>query len=475
MITTIKIPEVVESILTRIMRSGGQAYLVGGVLRDQILGRAASDYDIATSLPPERIESVFQEEQTYRTGKRFGTITVRMDGLSAEVTTFRTESDYSDSRHPDHVKFVPDLESDLARRDFTINSMAYNPFLTSGLIDPFHGKEDLKRKRIRTVGNPRERFREDPLRILRAIRFAAQLDFEPEEETEKAIMECRIWLNRISRERIREELVRLLLSPHPDKGVRLLQQTGILPLLLFTGTDPYAMTKRTIETTTRPGTVQNTTAKPKTVIASKADPDVYMDKESPSRKEIPGWTGKEAQILKKLPENADIRLAALLRIDRPSIDPAQLQHILQNLRMSKKSIQHIRNLLSGYSRLCTMDLTPYSMRKLLGTGNLSDMEQILRWYEAARDACGDPEMKKRHSKAIRLLNAIRTDKDPVFPSDLAVNGKDLLSAGIGTEDGKKIGQALRQAYEWVLENPEENERTILIEKLKRNPCFKPFG
>ena len=443
MITTIKIPEVVESILTRIMRSGGQAYLVGGALRDQILGRAASDYDIATSLPPERIESVFQEEQTYRTGKRFGTITVRMDGLSAEVTTFRTESDYSDSRHPDHVKFVPDLESDLARRDFTINSMAYNPFLTSGLIDPFHGKEDLKRKRIRTVGNPRERFREDPLRILRAIRFAAQLDFEPEEETEKAIMECRIWLNRISRERIREELVRLLLSPHPDKGVRLLQQTGILPILLSGGADP--------------------------------GPDTCTGKEGLTGEKEAGWTDKEAQILKKLPESADIRLAALLQMYRPSAGPAQLQRILQNLRMSKKSIQHIRNLLSGYSRLCTMDLTPYSMRKLLGTGNLSDMEQILRWYEAAQDTCGDPEMKKRHSKAIRLLNAIRTDKDPVFPSDLAVNGKDLLSAGIGTEDGKKIGQALRQAYEWVLENPEENERTILIEKLKRNPCFKPFG
>jgi len=156
MSTTIKIPEAVGSILTHIMQSGGQAYLVGGALRDQILGRTIADYDIATSLPPEKIESVFQKEQTYRTGKRFGTITVRMNGLSAEVTTFRMESGYSDSRHPDHVTFVPDLESDLSRRDFTINAMAYNPFLTSGLIDPFHGKKDLKQKIIRAVGNPQK-------------------------------------------------------------------------------------------------------------------------------------------------------------------------------------------------------------------------------------------------------------------------------------------------------------------------------
>ena len=425
------------------MQSGGQAYLVGGALRDQILGRTIADYDIATSLPPEKIESVFQKEQTYRTGKRFGTITVRMNGLSAEVTTFRMESGYSDSRHPDHVTFVPDLESDLSRRDFTINAMAYNPFLTSGLIDPFHGKKDLKQKIIRAVGNPQEQFREDPLRMLRAIRFAAQLDFEPEEETGKAISECRTWLNRISRERMREELVRLLLSPHPDKGVRLLQQTGILPILLSGGADP--------------------------------GPDTCTGKEGLTGEKEAGWTDKEAQILKKLPESADIRLAALLQMYRPSAGPAQLQRILQNLRMSKKSIQHIRNLLYGYSRLRIMDLTPYSMRKLLGSGNLSDMEQILQWQEAVQDACGDPEIKKRHSEAVRLLNAIQTAKDPVFPSDLAVNGKDLLSAGIGSGDGKNIGRALRQAYEWVLENPKENERSILIEKLKKSPQFRPFG
>ncbi|WZL77721.1 hypothetical protein QBE55_09145 [Eubacteriales bacterium mix99] len=436
MITTIKISEAVESILTHIMRSGGQAYLVGGALRDQILGRTASDYDIATSLPPEKIESVFHKEQTYRTGKRFGTIAVRMDGLSVEITTFRRESGYSDNRHPDHVTFVPDLESDLSRRDFTINAMAYNPFLASGLIDPFHGKEDLEQKRIRTVGDPQERFREDPLRVLRAIRLAAQLDFELMEETERAIAECRTWLNRISRERMREELVRLLLSPHPDKGVRLLQQTGILPILLSGGTDPHAATEKKAAKT---------------------------------------CTGKEMQVLKKIPESADIRLAALLQMYRPSADPMQLQRTLRNLRISKKSIQHIRHLLSGYSRLCTMDLTPYSMRKLLGAGNPSDMEQILQWYEAVQDPCGNPERKKRHSEAVRLLDVIRTAKDPVFPSDLAINGKDVLSAGIGTEDGKKIGRALRQAYEWVLEKPEENERTILLEKLKRSPQFRPFS
>ena len=444
-----RLPEAVEYVIVHIMQSGGQAYLVGGALRDRMLGRTASDYDIATSFPPEKIEEIFQKEKTYLAGKRFGTVTVAAGGLSMEITTFRKESGYSDNRHPDEVAFVSDLESDLSRRDFTINAMAYNPFVDTGLIDPFHGKDDLRKRIIRTVGVPRERFQEDPLRMLRGIRFAAQLDFELEEETRKAISECRAWLRRVSRERLREELVRLLLSPRPDKGLLLLQETGILPILLYVGNDAETATDR------------------------EADRDRDKDKEMVTETDMDKETaaailsGKEAQIIKNVPEDQDTRLAALLTLLWPSAREKQLKNMLWNLRLDKKAIAHTLDLIKGYSRFCSMNITPYSMRKLLGAMNIPDMKRILHWYNTVWNAYENKDMEKKHSEAIRLLHAIWKKKDPVFPSDLAVNGTDIQSAGIGTDNGRLVGEALHLAYEWVLKDPEKNDRDFLIKELKK--------
>lgn len=207
------IPENAAVIIERLMAHGFEAYAVGGCVRDSILGRTPEDWDITTSARPEQVKQIFS--RTVDTGIEHGTVTVLMDKEQFEVTTYRVDGEYEDHRHPKEVAFTANLEEDLKRRDFTINAMAYNP--QTGIVDIFNGIEDLKNQVIRCVGEPGEQFDEDALRILRAIRFSAQLGFEIDGATEKAMAE-RVWdLKDISAERIRVELVKLLVSNHPER------------------------------------------------------------------------------------------------------------------------------------------------------------------------------------------------------------------------------------------------------------------
>ena len=197
--------------LERLERAGHAAYLVGGCVRDSLLGRVPGDWDITSSALPEQTEAVFAGERIIETGLKHGTVTVLLGGLPLEITTFRTESGYADHRHPDTVVFTPSLEEDLARRDFTVNAMAWSP--ARGLVDPFGGRADLERGLIRCVGDPKQRFDEDALRILRALRFAAQLDFAIDPATAAAALALRQSLELVSRERLAVELTKLLCGP----------------------------------------------------------------------------------------------------------------------------------------------------------------------------------------------------------------------------------------------------------------------
>lgn len=206
------IPVNAEKILRVLENQGFEAFIVGGCVRDSILGRRPDDWDITTSARPEQVKALFR--RTVDTGLKHGTVTVLMDKESYEVTTYRIDGEYEDGRHPKEVAFTASLEEDLKRRDFTINAMAYHP--DRGLVDLFHGMDDMRAEIIRCVGNPLERFGEDALRILRAVRFSAQLGFSIEEETKKGIEELAPNLKLVSAERIQTELVKLLVSPHPD-------------------------------------------------------------------------------------------------------------------------------------------------------------------------------------------------------------------------------------------------------------------
>ena len=223
----IQLPEKVKFIIDTITAAGFEAFAVGGCIRDSILGREPNDWDITTSAKPEQVKALFR--RTIDTGIAHGTVTIMLDKEGFEVTTYRIDGEYEDSRHPKEVTFTSNLIEDLKRRDFTINAFAYNE--TTGLVDAFEGLKDIENGVIRCVGDAKERFTEDALRILRAIRFSAQLGYEIEESTKEGIRLLAGNLRHISAERIQVELTKLLTSPHPDY-IRVAYETGVTAVIL---------------------------------------------------------------------------------------------------------------------------------------------------------------------------------------------------------------------------------------------------
>lgn len=217
-------PLYIDLIIQRLYAHGESAYIVGGSLRDVLLGVVPHDYDIATSALPQRTAELFSDKHVIETGLKHGTVTVVFDGYPVEITTFRVDGSYTDMRHPDSVSFTDDIILDLSRRDFTVNAMAFSR--ERGLIDPFGGREDIKKRLIRAVGDPERRFSEDALRIMRAFRFSAQLGFNIDEETLIAAKRCAGGLSLIARERIGNEVQRLICSPDPAQALRLMRQYG---------------------------------------------------------------------------------------------------------------------------------------------------------------------------------------------------------------------------------------------------------
>ncbi|NLK39780.1 MAG: CCA tRNA nucleotidyltransferase [Clostridiales bacterium] len=226
MSVTITLPPQVLRCINTLKTTGHSAYVVGGCVRDSLRGITPHDWDLTTDALPEEIKECFHAYKTIDTGIRHGTVSVLIDHMQLEITTFRTDGEYTDHRRPDNVFFTSNLEDDLARRDFTIGAMAYHP--QKGLIDPFCGQEDLKKRRIRCVGDPIKRFSEDALRILRAFRFSAQLGFDFDAATLNGAKDCRHLLGKIAVERISSELSRLLLSGNPAKALEAMHHSNVL-------------------------------------------------------------------------------------------------------------------------------------------------------------------------------------------------------------------------------------------------------
>ena len=224
-----KIPEYILALMERFRASGEEAFIVGGSLRDIMLRLEPHDFDLATSALPERTFELFADSRVIETGMKHGTVTVLVNKEPVEITTFRIDGSYTDSRHPDGVSFTRSIQDDLSRRDFTVNAMAYNPH--TGLVDPWGGREDLCKRLLRAVGDPEKRFSEDALRIMRAFRFSAQLGFDIEKQTLLGARECRSGLEKIARERICSEFLRLLSSDGVAHSLRLMAENGILPFV----------------------------------------------------------------------------------------------------------------------------------------------------------------------------------------------------------------------------------------------------
>jgi len=427
-----QIPNAITEIIGRIMNYGGQVYIVGGAVRHILLNIPIKDWDLSTSLQPNVIESIFNDMPITLTGRKFGTITIISDNIPVEITTFRTEDKYADLRHPDSITYVSDINKDLSRRDFTINAIAYNPYPSTTLVDPFGGCGDLARSTIKTVGNARDRFSEDPLRILRCVRFLSELGFIVDEQTFDAACQFSPLLAQIPRERIREEISRILLAPHVSDGLSMLVKTGILNVIL---------------------------------------PDLFLESENCA-----------SSIFKAISicgNDLVLRLSTLFYHMRRS--EHMVEHSLKSIKYDNYTIKTVLKILSN-SNLTWLkedENLKYNLRKLLYYVGAEDTYRILemlytiiisRSYVCSfeRDEKTDESLNGISLKSIEKARKSLTEvsHDPVKLSDLDIDGHDLLNAGIGADNGVELGKALKQALDFVHQNPKFNKKEILLEKLK---------
>lgn len=439
----LELPEKVKKIIDILEEHGKEAYAVGGCVRDSLLGRTPDDWDITTSATPEEVKQIFR--RTVDTGIAHGTVTVLMGGEGFEITTYRVDGEYEDSRHPKEVTFTASLEEDLKRRDFTINAMAYNP--REGVVDYFSGIQDLKNKIIRCVGNPVERFTEDALRILRAVRFSAQLGFEIEEQTRAALRQIAPNLQHVSAERIQAELIKLLLSNHPDY-LRIAYETGITREFL-PEFDACMQTQ------------QNT-------------PHHCMN------------VGEHILCsMKNIKSDKVLRLTMLLHdIGKPVVrktDDTGRDHfkmhgpegekmagkILRRLKMDNDTIKKVEKLIKWHDYRPLPELVQVRRAVYLIGEDLFPL-----YLEVQKADMLAQSMYKREEK-IKRLNGVAAcyceicEKNQcVSLKGLAVTGKDLIEAGY--VPGKEIGLTLQALLDEVLENPELNKKEILLSKIKKN-------
>lgn len=451
------LPEKVQSIIHTLMANGYEAYAVGGCVRDSLLGRIPEDWDITTNAKPEELKALFS--YTIDTGIEHGTVTVMMDHEGFEVTTYRIDGIYEDYRHPKQVEFTSNLREDQRRRDFTINALAYNP--TEGIIDSFGGMEDLDRHIIRCVGDANERFTEDALRILRAIRFSAQLHFDIEEQTLSAIAGHAQRLRNISAERIRTELTKLLLSDHPER-ILTAYETGLTAVFLPEFDQMMQTTQENPHHVYDVGT--------HCVMAL-----CHLTKDRFSH-----YSRKEQTALRYaalLHDVAKPNCKVVSETGRASFHghaeqgTEMARAILRRLKFDNETIDLTVLLIREHDhRYCAPNetISPSAMRRIINRVGADHMELLFDLQEA--DLCAqNPELlsgKLRQLGAARSLYCdIMNAADCVSLKDLAINGRDLIAAGF--EPGKTLGSLLQCLLEHVLEYPEDNRRDFLLDYAKK--------
>lgn len=433
----IQLPDKVHKIIDTLEEAGYEAYAVGGCVRDSILGREPDDWDITTSAKPEEMKRLFP--RTVDTGIKHGTVTVLLGGEGFEVTTYRIDGTYEDGRHPTEVTFTASLKEDLRRRDFTINAMAYNE--TDGITDLFGGREDLARGVIRCVGNPLHRFGEDALRMMRAVRFAAQLGFAIEESTLAAIRELAPTIEKISAERVRTELLKLLVSPHPEK-MRLLYETGLTACIL-------------------------------------PEFDRMMETEQNNPHHCYTVGRHTLAALCGVPGDKVLRLAMLLHdvakpvcrtTDEEGVDhfyghPAEgsgmARTILRRLKFDNDTTNRVCRLVQWHDD--NPELTKRSVRRAIhriGMGQYPALFAVKRADILAQSGYQREEKLAYVDAYERMYEEILARQECLTIGELAVTGNDLIAAGM--EPGKEIGAMLKQLMEIVLEEPEKNTREELI-------------
>lgn len=437
----IDLPENVKFIINTLESKGYEAYAVGGCVRDSILGRRPNDWDITTSAKPLETKALFK--RTFDTGIQHGTISVLLGKDIYEVTTYRIDGEYEDARHPKEVTFTAELKEDLLRRDFTINAMAYNP--SKGLVDLYGGLEDLNKKIIRCVGNPYDRFSEDALRIMRAVRFAAQLDYAIEPETEKAIKELAPSLSKISAERIQTELIKMLVSDHPEY-IRKAYELGITKVFL-----------------------------------PEFDDCMTCEQNNPHH----CYTVGEHTIIVMQHVRPDkvLRLAALMhdfgKVPTKTTDEKGIDHFkchpIDSARMAHKIFKRLKFDNDTERKVCrivemhdwTMSAVPGHMRRYvnkIGEDLFPDMFEFNRADLSAQSNYRREEKEKTLDELEAAYKEIVKNKECVSLKTLAVTGKDVIAEGVPA--GPKVGEALNKLLDIVLDDPSKNNREYLLNVLR---------
>lgn len=443
------IPEKVQYIIDTLVSNGFEAYAVGGCVRDMILGKEPEDWDITSSAKPQDVKRVFR--RTVDTGIIHGTVTVLLDKEHYEVTTYRLDGIYEDNRHPKEVSFTGDLQEDLKRRDFTINAMAYNP--KDGIIDLYGGMDDLKNRLIRCVGKANERFDEDALRILRAIRFSAQLDFQVEEDTKEAIMAKAELLSNISAERIRAELTKLLVSDHPDR-LRMLYELGISNVIL-PEFDKMMVTSQ--ENIHHAYDVGEHTIRAVTAVAGNTSENRF----SPHERCILRWTMLLHDIEKPgtITRGKDGQNHFYGHQEKGA---ATARRILKDLKFDNETLEAVVHLVRWHDY--RFDLTPIGIRKATAKIGKEYMELLFEVNYA--DTSGkNPKTnsdKFIQLEEVRLLyNQMIEKNECVCLKDLEISGKDLIA--LGFKPGRRMGLILNHLLDAVIENPSLNDKEALLD------------
>ena len=439
----IKLPDKVKLIIETLATAGYEAYAVGGCVRDSVLGRIPNDWDITTSAKPDEIKGLFG--RTIDTGIKHGTVTVMLDKEGFEVTTYRIDGDYEDGRHPKEVTFTASLEEDLKRRDFTVNAMAYNE--KSGLVDLFCGMQDIEQGVIRCVGNAEERFTEDALRMLRAVRFSAQLGYRIEEETKQAIHRLAPNLRIISAERIQAELVKLVVSEHPDY-LRCAYETGITKYIL-------------------------------------PEFDICMETAQNNPHHCYSVGEHILHSMQEVAPDKVLRLGMLFHdIGKPqtlTIDEAGITHnkghavvgermtreIMHRLKFDNDTIGKVTRIVLYHDQ--GIEPTDSGVRRAVNRMGEDIFPLLFHVRYADIQAQSDykkEEKLKRLGYIKKIYDGICNRQECLSLKDLAVSGKDLLALGIPA--GKEIGALLNELLELVLDEPQRNNREELLSVILSN-------
>jgi tRNA nucleotidyltransferase (CCA-adding enzyme) len=441
-----EIPEPVKSVVSRLQESGFKAFLVGGCVRDLLMRTQPKDYDIATSAQPKQVQPLFAK--VLPTGVQHGTVTVLLNGMSVEVTTFRAEGEYLDGRHPSSVTFGTDIAEDLSRRDFTINAIAFDP-ISGELCDPFGGEADIAARRVRSVGQAEVRFSEDGLRALRAVRFATVLGFELDPQTAKAIPGSLSSFKKVSSERIREEFCKIMLSERVSAGIELLRTTDLLVAFLPEVLEGLGQ----LQDNRYAGDVYAHTLA--TVAASPADLSIRL----------------AALLHDVAKKRTAVTRGGQQGFDFPAhegVGASMSEEILERLKFPRATIEVVATLVRHHQEDWLGEWTEVRIRRFLAQVGEGAAERLLILAEANLRGRGlpvEPELD-RVQQLRSQIEAVLADRPPLSPKDLALDGHAVMQL-LGIGPSPRVGEATRFLLDRVLENPMLNSEAILTEELRK--------